>query len=174
MIYTYDGKTPQIDDSAFIADYVTVIGDVTIGANSSVWFNTTIRGDIAPVTIGSGVNIQENSLLHQQTGMPIIIEDNVTVGHQCIVHSAIIRKGALIGMGATLLDGAEIGKGAFVGAGSLVPPGKKIPENTLWVGRPAKFVRELTQEDKEYIVSGNLDYQKKAPIYKRMQAEQKK
>ena len=172
MIYTINGKTPIISDSAFIADYVTLTGDIQIGNESSVWFNTVIRGDLAPTIIGNGVNIQENSVLHQSSGLPLIIEDNVTVGHQCILHSSIIRKGALIGMGSTILDGAEIGEGAFIGAGSLVPPNKKIPPNTLAVGRPAKVIRELTEEDKYYIISGNNDYKIKAQMYKNAQSEQ--
>jgi len=171
MIYPFNGKLPKIADSAFVADYVTIIGDVTIGENSSIWFNTAIRGDLAPTTIGNGVNIQENSVLHQEREMPLIIEDDVTVGHGCILHSAIIRKGALIGMGAIILDGAEIGEGALIGAGSLVPPGKKIPANTLAMGSPAKIIRELSSEDRAHVITGNNDYREKAKIYKAMQHE---
>lgn len=125
MIYPYKDKSPKIAQSAFIADYVTITGDVVIGEETSIWFNTVIRGDVAPTIIGNRVNIQDNSVLHQSPNNPLIIEDDVTVGHQVILHSAIIRKNALIGMGAIVLDGAEIGEGAFIGAGSLVPPGKK-------------------------------------------------
>ncbi|KDE46334.1 transferase [Geobacillus sp. CAMR12739] len=125
MIYPYKGKTPQIAASAFIADYVTITGDVVIGEETSIWFNTVIRGDVAPTVIGNRVNIQDNSILHQSPNNPLIIEDGVTVGHQVILHSAIVRKNALIGMGSIILDRAEIGEGAFIGAGSLVPPGKK-------------------------------------------------
>jgi len=174
MIYPFNGKWPEIADSAFVADYVTIIGDVIVGENSSIWFNTAIRGDLAPTIIGNGVNIQENSVLHQETDMPLIIEDDVTVGHGCILHSAIIKKGALIGMGAIILDGAEIGEGALVGAGSLVPPGKKIPANTLSMGNPAKVVRELTEADRAHIIKGNNDYKEKAQVYKAMQNEVKK
>jgi len=168
MIRSFNGKSPKIADSAFIADYVTVIGDVSIGEGSSIWFNTAIRGDLAPTTIGNGVNIQENSSLHQNEGMPLIIEDDVTVGHGCILHSAIIRKGALIGMGSTILDGAEIGEGALIGAGSLVPPYREIPAHSLAVGNPAKVIRELTEAEKALIIDGNNDYKKKAQIYKAM------
>lgn len=168
MIYAFNGKSPQIADSAFVADYVTIIGDVTIGEGSSIWFNTAIRGDLEPTIIGNGVNIQENSVLHQSKGMPLTIEDDVTVGHGCILHGATIRKGALIGMGAIILDGAEIGEGALIGAGSLVSPGKKIPPHTLAVGSPAKVIRELTEEDKAHIIAGTHDYKEKAQIYKVM------
>jgi len=171
MIYPFNGKSPKIADSTFVADYVTIIGDVTIGENCSIWFNTAIRGDLAPTTIGNGVNIQENSVLHQDKDVPLIIEDDVTIGHGCILHGATIRKGALIGMGAIILDGAEIGEGALVGAGSLVPPGKKIPANTLVMGSPAKVIRELNSEDRAHVVAGNNDYKKKAQIYKAMQSE---
>ena len=148
MIYPYKGKTPIIDDSAFIADYVTITGDVTIGPETTIWFNTVIRGDVAPTIIGSKVSIQDLSCLHQSPNKPLIIEDEVTIGHQVTLHSCTIRKGALIGMGSIILDGAEIGEGAFIGAGSLVPPGKKIPPNSLALGSPAKVVRELNDEDK--------------------------
>ena len=169
MICSFNGKSPKIADSAFIADYVTIIGDVIIGEGSSIWYNTAIRGDLAPTTIGSGVNIQENSSLHQSKGIPVIIEDDVTIGHGCIVHSATVRKGALIGMGAILSDNSEIGEGALIGAGSLVPPGKKIPAHTLALGNPVKVIRELTEEEKKHIVDGANDYKEKAQIYKTMQ-----
>ena len=147
MIYPYKGKLPKIADSAYIADYVTISGDVEIGEESSIWFNTTIRGDVAPTIIGKKVNIQDNSVLHQSPNNPLIIEDEVTIGHQVILHSCKIRKKALIGMGSIILDRAEIGEGAFIGAGSLVPQGKVIPPNTLAFGRPAKVIRTLNNED---------------------------
>ena len=130
MIYPYKDKYPKIADSAFIADFATITGDVEIGEESSVWFNSVIRGDVAPTVIGKKVNIQDNSVLHQSPNNPLILEDEVTVGHQVILHSCIIRKKALIGMGSIILDQAEIGEGAFIGAGSRVPQGKKIPPNT--------------------------------------------
>src|SRR5699024_8964249 len=147
MIHDYKGNTPKLHDSVFIANNATVIGDVEIDEHSSIWFNTVIRGDVAPTRIGKRVSIQDLSLVHQSPNQPVIIENDVTIGHQVTVHSGIIRKGALIGMGSIILDGAEIGENAFLGAGSLVPPGKKIPPNTLALGRPAKVVRELTEED---------------------------
>ncbi|MCL6585663.1 MAG: gamma carbonic anhydrase family protein [Anoxybacillus sp.] len=169
MIYPYKDKYPKIAQSAFIADYVTITGDVTIGEETSVWFNTVIRGDVAPTIIGNRVNIQDNSVLHQSPNNPLIIEDDVTVGHQVILHSAIIRKNALIGMGAIILDGAEIGEGAFIGAGSLVPPGKKIPPRTLAFGRPAKVVRELTEDDEREMARIRREYVEKGQYYKSLQ-----
>ncbi|WP_404333257.1 gamma carbonic anhydrase family protein [Mesobacillus maritimus] len=169
MIYPYNGKTPNIASSAFIADYVTITGDVEIGEESSVWFNSSIRGDVAPTIIGSKVNIQDNSVLHQSPGNPLILEDEVTVGHQVILHSCIIRKNALIGMGSVILDGAEIGEGSFIGAGSLVPQGKKIPPNSLAFGRPAKVVRELNDEDIKDMQRITREYAEKAQYYKSLQ-----
>ncbi|MBU5467186.1 gamma carbonic anhydrase family protein [Virgibacillus sp. MSJ-26] len=147
MIHHYKDIYPSIHDTAFIAENATVVGDVEIDEESSVWFNTVIRGDVAPTRIGKRVSVQDLSMIHQSPNQPAIIEDDVTIGHQVTIHSGIIRKNALIGMGSLILDGAEIGEYAFIGAGSLVPPGKKIPPHSLALGRPAKVVRELTEED---------------------------
>ncbi|GAQ16279.1 serine acetyltransferase [Oceanobacillus picturae] len=166
MIHQYQDKQPVIHETAFIAKDATIIGDVEINQSSSVWFKTIIRGDVAPTRIGERVNIQDLSMLHQSPGMPLVIEDDVTVGHQVTLHSAIIREKALIGMGSIILDGAEIGTGAFIGAGSLVPPGKKIPPNTLALGRPAKVVRNLTEEDLAEMDRIRKSYVEKGKYYK--------
>src|SRR5690625_1768574 len=129
MIEHFNNVYPTIDQTVFIAKNATVIGDVTIGEQSSIWFNAVIRGDVAPTIIGKRVNIQDLSLVHQSPNMPVLIEDDVTIGHQVTIHACTIRKNALIGMGSLILDGAEIGEGAFIGAGSLVTPGTKIPPN---------------------------------------------
>ena len=170
MIYPYKDKYPLIAETAFIADYVTITGDVEIGEQSSVWFNSVIRGDVAPTKIGNKVNIQDNSILHQSPNNPLILEDDVTIGHQVILHSCIVRKGALVGMGSIILDQAEIGEGAFIGAGSLVPQGKKIPPNTLAFGRPAKVIRELTDEDKKEMERIYTEYAEKGQYYKSLQS----
>jgi carbonic anhydrase/acetyltransferase-like protein (isoleucine patch superfamily) len=169
MIYPYKGKDPNISDSAFIADFVTISGDVEIGDESSIWFNTVIRGDVAPTKIGKRVNIQDNSVLHQSPNQTLLIEDGVTVGHQVMLHSCIIKENALIGMGSIILDGAEIGEGAFIGAGSLVPPGKIIPPNSLAYGRPAKVIRELSPEDRADMDRIRQDYVEKGIYYKSLQ-----
>ncbi|MEB8264564.1 gamma carbonic anhydrase [Mammaliicoccus sciuri] len=166
MIKSFKGQKPQIDQSCYIAENATLIGDITIGHKSSVWFNSVIRGDVAPTIIGEGVNIQDLCCLHQSPNQPLIIEDFVTVGHKVTLHSSIIRKHALIGMDSTILDGAEIGEYAFIGAGSLVPPGKKIPPHTLAFGRPAKVIRELTEDDYNELKRINASYIEKAEIYK--------
>ncbi|MFC7063911.1 gamma carbonic anhydrase family protein [Halobacillus seohaensis] len=166
MICEYNGKTPNIHNTAFIANDTVITGDVSIGSDSSVWFKTVIRGDVAPVYIGNEVNIQDLSMLHQSPNIPLIIEDGVTVGHQVTLHSAKIKKNALIGMGSIILDGAEIGEQAFIGAGSLVPPGKSIPPRTLALGRPAKVVRELTEEDYKELDRIRTSYVEKGKAYK--------
>ncbi|PKR78145.1 gamma carbonic anhydrase family protein [Halalkalibacillus sediminis] len=170
MILEYKGKYPQIDDTAYLSEDVVVTGEVTIGAYCSIWFKTVIRGDVAPTIIGKSVNIQDQSMLHQSPGMPLEIEDGVTVGHQVLLHSCKVSKNALIGMGSTILDGAEIGENAFVGAGSLVPPGKKIPSNTLAFGRPAKVVRDLTDEDYKEMKRIRTEYVEKGQVYKSNQS----
>ena len=169
MIYPYKDKHPQIDPSAFIANYTTITGDVKIGAESSVWFNTVVRGDVAPTVIGNKTNIQDLCMLHQSPNNPLILEDNVTVGHQVTLHSCIVRKNALIGMGSVILDGAEIGEGAFIGAGSLVPQGNVIPPGKLAFGRPAKVIRDLNEDDIADMERIVREYAEKAVYYKSLQ-----
>ncbi|KEK24566.1 gamma carbonic anhydrase [Bacillus gaemokensis] len=169
MIYPYKDKNPKIASSAFIADYVTITGDVTIGEESSIWFNTVIRGDVSQTIIGDRVNVQDQCTLHQSPKYPLILEDDVTVGHQVILHSCTLKKDALIGMGSIILDGAEIGEGAFIGAGSLVSQGKQIPPNTLAFGRPAKVIRELTEEDRKDMERIRKQYVEKGQYYKSLQ-----
>jgi carbonic anhydrase/acetyltransferase-like protein (isoleucine patch superfamily) len=169
MIYPYKDKEPEIAKSAFIADYVTITGDVTIGEESTIWYNTVIRGDVATTVIGNRVSVQDNSVLHQSPNNPLILEDNVTIGHQVLLHSCKIGKGALIGMGSIILDNAEIGEGAFIGAGSLVPPGKVIPPNTMAFGRPAKVIRDLNEEDRKEMERIVRDYVEKGQYYKSVQ-----
>lgn len=169
MIYPFHNKSPKISSSAFIADYVTITGDVEIGDESNIWFNTVIRGDIAPTIIGKRVSVQDNSVLHQSPNNPLILEDEVTVGHQVTLHSCKIRRKALIGMGSIILDNAEIGEGAFIGAGSLVPQGKKIPPNTLAFGRPAKVIRELNADDIKDMERITREYVEKGQYYKSLQ-----
>ncbi|MDS9472964.1 gamma carbonic anhydrase family protein [Sporosarcina pasteurii] len=169
MIYPYKDKMPQIDPTVFVADYATITGDVTIGAYSSIWFNTVIRGDVSPVIIGENVSVQDLSCLHQSPNKPLIIEDDAIIGHQVTLHSCTIKKGALIGMGAIILDGAEIGEGAFIGAGALVPPGMKIPPHTLALGSPAKVVREVNDADRKDMERIVREYAEKGQYYKSLQ-----
>jgi len=166
MIHSYKNIKPEIHETVFVAKDAKIIGDVKIGEDSSVWFQTVIRGDVAPTIIGKRVNIQDLSLIHQSPEMPVIIEDDVTIGHQVTLHAATIKKNALIGMGAIILDGAEIGENAFIGAGSLVTPGTKIPPKTLALGSPAKVVRDLTGKDFEEMKRIRESYVEKGNYYK--------
>lgn len=166
MILDYKGMEPRIDESAFVAPNATIIGDVTIDEYASVWFGSVLRGDIAPIKIGRHSNVQDLSILHESPGLPLVIGEYVTVGHKVTLHSCIIEDKALIGMDSTILDGAEIGEGAFIGAGSLVTPGTKIPPGTLAFGRPAKVVRDLTEEDVKEMERINTTYTGHIPHYK--------
>lgn len=167
MIIDYKNHTPKINESAFIAPNATIIGDVVIGENSSVLFGSVVRGDIAPVRIGNNTNIQDLSVLHQTPGIPLILEDNVTIGHKVTLHSCTVKTGALVGMDSIVLDNAIIGENAFIGAGSLVTGGTVIPPNTLAFGRPAKVVRELTEDDLEEMKRINETYVGHIPNYKK-------
>lgn len=144
------GFTPQLGEGCYLAPNAFVIGDVTLGKNSSVWFNVTVRGDVMPIRIGDEVNIQDGSVLHGTWGkFGCTIHDRVTVGHLVTLHGCVIGRESLIGMGSVIMDGAEIGEQVLLGAGSLVTPGTKIPSRHLAVGRPAKAVRPLTAEEIE-------------------------
>lgn len=169
MIVPYKDVWPDIDDSVFVADFAVISGDVTIGADSSVWFSTVIRGDVAPTRIGKRVSIQDLSCLHQSPNNPLVIEDDVTIGHKVTLHSCTIKKGALVGMGSIILDGAVVEEGAFVGAGSLVPPGKVIPAGMLALGSPAKVVRAVTDEDRADMKRIVESYVEKGKHYKQQQ-----
>src|SRR5699024_6794735 len=158
MLIDYKNHTPKISYSAFIAPNATIIGDVEIGENSSVFFGSVVRGDIAPVRIGNNTNVQDLSVLHQTPGLPLTLEDNVTICHKATLHSCTVKQGALVGMDSIVLDEAVIGENAFVGAGSLVTGGTVIPPNTLAFGRPAKVIRELTSEDLEEMRRINETY----------------
>lgn len=145
MIMDYKGKSPVIDASAFIAPNASIIGDVTVGADSSVWFGAVLRGDEAPIAIGRGSNVQDNAVLHCDYRSPMNIGDNVTIGHGAIVHGASIGDNVLIGMGAIILNGAKIGENCIVGAGAVVKENAEIPANSMLVGVPAKIIRTLDE-----------------------------
>lgn len=150
-------KEPKISKKTKIFSGAVLAGDVTINDNVNVWYNVTIRADMAEVVIGENTNIQDNTVIHTNLGLPTIIGKNVTVGHGAIIHAATIKDNALIGMGSIILDGAVIEEGALVGAGSVVPPGKTVPKNHLAIGNPMKVIRELSDSDLVEI-SKNKDY----------------
>ncbi len=138
---------PDIAEDAIVFDGVTVLGDVRIGSQSSIWYHAVVRGDMAPITIGKNTNIQDGTVVHTSLEHPTNIGDNVTVGHGAIIHACTIEEEALIGMGAIILDGARVERGAMVAAGALVPPGKVVPAYHLAVGSPMKIVRKLKNDE---------------------------
>jgi len=141
-------KTPVIHESVFIADTATVIGDVEIGEDSSVWFGSVIRGDVNYIRIGARTNIQDLTVIHVTTDAhPTVLEDEITVGHRVVLHGCHVESGCLIGIGAVLLDGVRIGAQSLVAAGSLVTPGTIIPPQSLVMGSPARVKRELTADE---------------------------
>ena len=165
-IYQLDDKTPQIADSAWVADNAEVMGDVRLGENVSIWFNTTLRGDNDPITIGDGTNIQDGSVLHTDEGVPLTIGRNVTVGHMVMLHGCSIGDESLIGIGAIVLNGAKIGRNCLVGAGALVTEGKEFPDGSMIIGSPAKVVRQLTLEQIEGLRYSAQHYIDNARRYK--------
>lgn len=142
-LYELDGKSPDLGDGAWVADSAQVIGEVVLAPNASVWFGAVIRGDTETIRIGRNSNIQDLSVLHADHGKPLTIGDNVTVGHQVMLHGCTIGDNSLIGIQAVVLNGARIGRNCIVGAGSVVTEGKEFPDNSLIIGSPAKVVRTL-------------------------------
>lgn len=148
-IFSYRGIHPRLAESAFIAPTASVIGDVTIGAESSVWYGATIRGDVMPIRIGQRTSIQDNSVIHATGGWrDTVVGDRCTVGHSVVLHGCTVGNDVLVGMGSIVLDAAEIGDWVILGAGSLVTARTKIPAGVLAMGRPAKPVRDLTEEER--------------------------
>ena len=148
IVRAYGNKHPRFGARVFIADNAAVIGDVEIGDDSSIWFGTTVRGDVNAIRIGRNTNVQDNCTIHvTHLDWPTIVGDDVTIGHGAIVHGCTVESGALIGMGSRVLDGAVVGESAMVGAGALVPPGMQVPPRTLVVGVPARVKRLLTPDE---------------------------
>ncbi|MBA9085334.1 carbonic anhydrase/acetyltransferase-like protein (isoleucine patch superfamily) [Fontibacillus solani] len=147
MLLGYKGIMPIVDSTVFVAEGAKIIGDVSIGFESSIWYNAVLRGDLAKIMIGNRCNIQDGAIGHVNSDQPLIVMDDVSVGHGAIIHGCTIGKGTLIGMGAIVLNGAQIGEYALVGAGSLITENTVIPPYTLCLGSPARVVRELTEND---------------------------
>ena len=151
MIYQFEDHEPSLPEEYYVADSASVIGDVTLHNQTSIWFGAVLRGDIEPIVVGERSNIQDNSVAHTSHNQPVILGADVTVGHKVTLHGCTVGSNCLIGMGSILLDGCEIGDNCIIGAGSLVGPGRKIPAGSLAVGTPAKVIRSLTAEDFESI-----------------------
>lgn len=158
LILPYRGKMPAIDPTVFIAPTAVVVGDVTIGAGSSVWFGAVVRGDFQPITIGQNTNIQENATIHVIRDVPVEIGDNVLIGHNAVVHCSRIGSNTLIGMGSIVMGYSEIGENVVIGAGSFLPQHKKIPSNSLVFGNPAQIVRALRDDEIEALREAAENY----------------
>src|SRR3954465_13461201 len=151
-IYELDGKAPRLATGAWVAPSAEVIGEVELGENASVWFGVVIRGDTETIRIGRNTNIQDQSMLHADIGVPLPLGENVTVGHQVMLHGCTIGDGSLIGIQAVVLNKAKIGRNCIVGAGSVVTENKEFPDNSLIVGSPAKAVKTLTDDQVKLLV----------------------
>ena len=158
MLVTYKGKTPVVDETAFVAENATLIGDVTVGPDASVWFGAVVRGDNGPIVIGRGSNVQDNATLHTEPGFGLTVGENVTIGHNAVVHCSQVRDGALIGMGAVVLNEAVVGEYATVGAGAVVKQNDELPPYSLAVGIPAKVIKTGVTAQKETNVKNAAGY----------------
>ena len=167
MLIALEGLTPQLDPTAYVHSSAHVIGDVHIGAHSSVWFHAVLRGDVERIRIGARTNIQDNATVHVTRGRhPTLVGDDVTVGHNVVLHGCSVADGCLIGMGAIVLDGAVVGARSLVGAGALVTPGTDIPPQSLVLGSPAKRVRALNDDELERLRVSAANYVSLAERYR--------
>ncbi|MGO1712611.1 MAG: gamma carbonic anhydrase family protein [Senegalia sp. (in: firmicutes)] len=158
MIKDFEEFSPVIDKSCFISKSSDIIGQVFVGKDSNIWYQTVLRGDINKIVIGQNSNIQDGTIIHVEKNIPTIIGDNVTIGHKAIIHGCNIENNVLIGMGAIILNGAKIEENALIGAGSLVTEGKIIPKGTLALGSPAKVIRKLTDDEIENLKKSAKNY----------------
>ena len=167
-IITVRGKTPRVGKNCFLAETAVLIGDVEIGDDCSIWYGAVLRGDVNPIRIGNGVNIQDNAVLHTLYEKSVVeLGDDVSVGHNATVHGAKVGRGRLVGMGSVLLDYVEVGKGALVAAGAVVSPRTIVPARTLWAGVPARQVKELTEEQSKAMATATAaGYKMYAELYK--------
>jgi gamma-carbonic anhydrase len=166
FIKEHRGVRPRIGQRVYLAQTAAVVGDVHLGDDVSVWYNSVVRADCNSIRIGDRSNVQDNCAIHvTQARYPTVLEEEVTLGHGAIVHGAVVRRGALIGIRATVLDGADVGESAFIGAGALVVPRTVVPPRTLWLGAPAKLSRPLTEaevEDLKHFHQNYLVYKREA------------
>lgn len=165
-IIPYEGHTPKIKGDVFLAPDTWITGQVTINTDVSIFFGSVLRGDIQPITVGKGTNIQEHSMLHTSHSLPpCTVGEYVTIGHRSIIHGCTVKDRCIIGMGSIILDGAEIGEDSIVGAQSLVTMHKKFPPRSMIMGSPAKVIRELTDEEIESIKKSAENYIKTGKTY---------
>ena len=165
-IYQLEDRVPEIDPTAYVHEMATVVGSVVLKEHASVWPQAVIRGDMATITVGARSNVQDGSVLHVDADTPLVIGDDVTIGHQVMLHGCTIGDGTLIGIQAVVLNGATIGKGCLVGAGALVTEGKSFPDHVMILGSPARVVRELAPEHVARIRHGAVHYVEEAARYR--------
>lgn len=167
LLKTYRGITPKIDATAFVAENAAIIGDVEIGADSGIWFGCTLRGDVNDIKIGARTNIQDGTVIHTSLGVQgTYIGDDVTVGHMALLHACTIGNRAFIGMQSLVMDEVIVEDEAMVAAGSMVTPRKRIPRHQLWGGRPARYMRDMTPQEIEYLQISADRYAALAKEYK--------
>lgn len=167
MIYELGERRPEMLGDFFVADNATVIGSVILESNVSIWFNAVVRADNDIIRIGENSNIQDGSVLHTDTGIPLLIGRNVTVGHKVMLHGCTIGDGSLIGINAVILNGARIGRGCIIGANALIPEGKEIPDFSLVMGSPGKVVREVNESQRAMLEMSAAHYVDNFRRYKR-------
>ncbi len=167
-LWPYRGIRPTLHGSVYIAPGSHVIGDVQIAEGASLWFNCVVRGDVNSIRIGARTNIQDGTIVHVSGGrFATSIGNDVLVGHQCVIHGCRLEDESFVGMGATVMDGCVLERRAMLGAGSLLPPGKVVKAGQLWVGRPARYVRDLTSQEIEANLQAVVHYAKLAEEYRR-------
>ena len=159
MFYDLENKKVKSSNDNWVAPNATIIGDVTLEKNTSIWFNATLRGDIENIYIGEGSNVQDGSVLHTDPGFPLKVGKNVTIGHLVMLHGCTIGDNSLIGIGAVILNNAKIGKNCIIGAKSLIAENKEIPDNSLVVGSPGRVIRKVSDEDAKLITKNAIRYQ---------------
>ena len=159
MFYDLKDKKPKSLGENWVAPNATIIGDVTLEKNTSIWFNAVLRGDIENIFVGEGSNVQDGSVLHTDPGCPLKIGKNVTIGHLVMLHGCTIEDNSLIGIGAIILNGAKIGKNCIIGANALITENKVIPDNSLVIGSPGKIVRQVSTEEAKSITENAIHYQ---------------
>ncbi|MBU3841799.1 MAG: gamma carbonic anhydrase family protein [Candidatus Fusobacterium pullicola] len=169
MIYRLGDKIPQIGENNYIAENATVIGEVVTAENVSIWFGAVVRADMSKIVVGKDSNIQDNCTVHGDTPYPVIIGEKVTIGHNCIIHGCTIGDSSVIGMGTTLLNGSVIPKNCLVAAGSVVTPKLQAKEGDLIAGSPARVVRALTEENREYLKYAYKVYLEDIEKYKKLE-----
>lgn len=167
MIFEIDGRAPALAEDAYVAPSASVIGDVVIESQASVWFGAVVRGDVERLTIGRGTNIQDNSVLHSDPGAPLVLADMVTVGHLVALHGCRVGEGSLIGIGTIVMNHARIGARSIVGAGSLVTEGKEFPDGVLIIGSPARVARDLSGEELSHLAVAARRYIDRARQYRK-------